>query len=67
MKVQTGFIRIPSPETTAIDLIRYARASGGIDRVYMVLQELAEVLKPAWLLETVGSDGTIAFAQRLGF
>lgn len=67
VKVQTGFIRISSPEATAIDLIRYARAIGGIDRVYTVLQELAEVLKPAGLLEAVGSDRTIAFAQRLGF
>jgi len=67
VKVQTGFMHISTPEATAIDLIRYARAIGGVDRVYTVLQELAEILKPAGLLEAIGADGKIAFAQRLGF
>ncbi|MEN6432896.1 MAG: type IV toxin-antitoxin system AbiEi family antitoxin [Smithella sp.] len=32
IKVQTGHIPVSSPEATAIDLIRYARSIGGLDR-----------------------------------
>ncbi|MFH0789694.1 MAG: type IV toxin-antitoxin system AbiEi family antitoxin [Pseudomonadota bacterium] len=67
LKVQTGYIHISSPEATAIDLLRYASSIGGVDRVFTVLQELAESIKPAGLLEAVQADGTVAYAQRLGW
>lgn len=67
VKVQTGHIPVSTPEATALDIIRYARRIGGLDRVLTVLQELAEVMKPEKLVETAKSDGKIAYAQRLGF
>ncbi|MDD5007332.1 MAG: type IV toxin-antitoxin system AbiEi family antitoxin [Syntrophorhabdaceae bacterium] len=67
IKVQTGYITVSSPEATAIDLVRYARAIGGLDTVFSVLQELGERLEPEKLVEGVQQDGNIANAQRLGW
>lgn len=67
IKVQTGYIPISTPEATAIDLIRYAKRIGGLDRVLTVLQELGEVMEPKRMDEAIKADGTIAYAQRLGF
>jgi len=67
VKVQTGHIPTSTPEATALDLIRYARRIGGLDRVLTVLQELGEVIEPGNLEEAAKSDGKIAYAQRLGF
>jgi len=67
VKVQTGHIPTSTPEATALDLIRYARRIGGLDRVLTVLQELGEVMEPEKLEEAAKSDGKIAYAQRLGF
>ncbi|KAA6344199.1 hypothetical protein EZS27_008170 [termite gut metagenome] len=41
---KTGYVNISSPELTAIDLIQYVSAVGGINRVSTVLNELAEVM-----------------------
>jgi hypothetical protein len=57
VKVQTGHIPVSTPEATALDLIRYARRIGDLDRVLTVLQELGEAMEPEKL----------ACAQRLGF
>ncbi len=67
IKVQTGFIPVSTPEGTAIDLIRYARAIGGIDRVLTVLQELGETMDRSKLVNAVMTDGNLAYAQRLGW
>jgi len=67
VKVQTGHIPISTPEATALDLIRYTRRIGGLDRVLTVLQELGEVMKPGSLKEAARLDGKVAYAQRLGF
>jgi len=67
VKVQTGHIPVSTPEATALDLIRYARRIGGLDRVLTVLQELGEVMEPGNLEAVVKSDGKMAYAQRLGF
>ena len=66
-KVQTGFIPVSTPEGTAIDLIRYARAIGGLDRVLTVLQELGETMDPLKLVDAVKTDGNLAYGQRLGW
>jgi predicted transcriptional regulator of viral defense system len=66
-KVQTGFIPVSTPEGTAIDLIRYARAIGGLDRVLTVLQELGETMDRLKLVSAVEADGNLAYGQRLGW
>ena len=67
VKVQTGHIPVSTPEATALDLIRYAKRIGGLDRVLTVLQELGETMEPAKLEKSAKSEGNLACAQRLGF
>jgi predicted transcriptional regulator of viral defense system len=67
IKVQTGFIVVSTPEATALDLVRYSRAIGGLDRVITVLQELGEVIHADKLIEAVQSDGNVTYVQRLGW
>ncbi len=67
VKVQTGHIPVSTPEATALDLIRYARRIGGLDRVLTVLQELGEVMDLEKLEEAAKTDGKMSHAQRLGF
>jgi len=67
IKVQTGHIPVSSPEATAIDLIRYARSIGGLDRAMTILQELAETMNAAKLIEAVKAEGNLVCAQRLGW
>lgn len=67
IKVQTGYIFVSSPEATALDLIRYARSIGGLDRVMTVLQELGESIDAAKLIDAVNADGSLVCAQRLGW
>jgi AbiEi antitoxin C-terminal domain len=40
VKTPTGTMRISTPETTAIDLVRFAKAAGYLDNVATVLSEL---------------------------
>lgn len=63
-----GYIEVSSPETTAIDLVGYHLASGGIDNVANILSEMAEdnLLDPAALLK-VSRLSPLPWAQRLGF
>ena len=67
IKVQTGHISVSSPEATAIDLIRYARSIGGLDRAITVLQELGESMNSAKLIAAVKAEGNLVCAQRLGW
>ncbi|MDO9529491.1 MAG: type IV toxin-antitoxin system AbiEi family antitoxin [Syntrophales bacterium] len=67
IKVQTGHISVSSPEATAIDLIRYARSIGGLDRAITVLQELGESMTSAKLIDAVKAEGNLVCAQRLGW
>ncbi|MHB8772653.1 MAG: type IV toxin-antitoxin system AbiEi family antitoxin domain-containing protein [Syntrophales bacterium] len=67
IKVQTGHIFVSSPEATALDLIRYARSIGGLDRVMTVLQELGEAMDAAKLSDAIKADGSLVCGQRLGW
>ncbi len=67
IKVQTGHIAVSSPEATAIDLIRYARSIGGLDRAITVIQELGETMGAAKLIVAVKAEGNLVCAQRLGW
>lgn len=67
VKVQTGFMTVSTPETTAVDLVCYARQIGGIDRVFTVFQELGEVLDADKLAAAAKAENNLAYAQRLGW
>jgi predicted transcriptional regulator of viral defense system len=66
-KTETGSIRVSTPEATAIDLLRYAMAAGGLDNVTSVLGELAERIDKDKLLEAAKADDEMSFVQRLGY
>jgi predicted transcriptional regulator of viral defense system len=67
VKTPTGAMRVSTPEATAIDLVRFARAAGQIDNVASVLAELLPLLDPKRLLRAVRAAGDVPNAQRLGY
>jgi predicted transcriptional regulator of viral defense system len=67
VKVQTGYIPVSTPEATTLDLLRYARSIGGLDRVYTVIQELGEKVNPSRLVAAARADGNLTCARRAGW
>jgi predicted transcriptional regulator of viral defense system len=67
VKTQTGSMRVSSPEATAIDLLRFARAAGHLGNVATVLRDLGEKLDPAKLLALARKDLESTNIQRLGY
>lgn len=66
MKTETGTMRVSTPETTALDLLRYIEGAGHLGIVATVLAELAEKMDGQRLVEAAKLDGEIANIQRLG-
>jgi len=65
-KTDTGKMKISSPALTALDLLRYPQAAGGINNVATVLVDLAEKIDPSQLAAL--SDATERpVVQRLGY
>ncbi len=67
VKTFTGAMRVSTPEATAFDLVRFARAAGQIDNVATVLADLVPLLDPKRMLKVVRAGGDIPNAQRLGY
>ncbi len=65
-KTATGAMRISSPALTALDLLRYPRASGGMDNAVSVLNELAAKIDPVQL-DALASKFERSIIQRLGY
>ena len=64
-KTDTGVMNVSSAALTALDLLRYPQASGGLDRIVTVLAELAPEVAPAQLAALSGSVER-PVVQRLG-
>ena len=67
VKTSTGAMRVSTPESTAVDLVRFAKAAGHLDNVAIVLMDLAPLLDPRRLLKVVRASGDLPNAQRLGY
>ena len=67
LKTEAGFMLVSTPEATAIDLLRYASAAGGLGNVATVLTELAERIDGRKLVEAAQANGELAYSQRLGY
>lgn len=67
IKTPTGTMRVATPETTAVDLVRFARAAGYLDNVATVLAELSSSLDPRKLLAAVRLVNDVPNAKRLGY
>ncbi|WP_306259915.1 type IV toxin-antitoxin system AbiEi family antitoxin [Pararhizobium sp. IMCC21322] len=65
-KTDTGSMRISSPALTALDLLRYRQASGGLDHTASVLNELASRIDPEQLL-SLAPTFERSVVQRLGY
>ena len=65
-KTDTGHMKVSSPELTALDLLRYAPALGGLDNVVTVLGDLAYGLDAEQL---AALSGTVerSVVRRLGY
>ncbi len=66
-KTPTGSMRISTPETTVVDLVRFARSAGHLDNVATVIAELSPSLDPRRLLAAVRRVNDLPNTQRLGF
>ena len=65
MPTPTGSVRVSTPETTALDLVRYARRAGYLNNVATVLADLAELLGADRLAQAAHHD--LSTARRLGY
>jgi len=52
---ETGTMRVSSPETTAFDLVRFARSAGHLGNVAKMLGELVELMAPKTLVTVAPS------------
>jgi len=67
MTVNTGYLKVSTPEVTAMDLLRYSARSGGLNHVATVLSELIESIDSDKLLALAQSSDEKAWVQRLGY
>ena len=65
-KTETGFMRVSSPELTALDLVQYSKAVGGLNLVATTLAELGENIEPRALLNVAHKEKPLAPLRRLG-
>lgn len=65
-KTDTGRMKVSSPELTALDLLRYPHAGGGLDNIATVVADLAEQLD-AGKLARLAAAYERSVAQRLGY
>ncbi len=65
--VDTGLLKLSTPEVTAMDLFLYLHRSGGINHSATVLSELIEVIDLEKLIELAKSSSQHAWIQRLGY
>lgn len=65
-QTETGYMRVATPEQTALDLLRYVRHCGYLSNVATVLAELGGELD-ADDLTRVGAHEELANVQRLGY
>ncbi len=66
-KTETGYINVSNPLLTAIDLIRYEKKIGGLNRASTVINELVEPVKRNDVNEELINYASVSSLQRLGF
>jgi predicted transcriptional regulator of viral defense system len=64
LQVETGMIRVSTPEATAVDLVR---AAAGLSTTATVLADLKERLRLPALRRALDSANDVTAAQRLGY
>jgi predicted transcriptional regulator of viral defense system len=67
LKTETGAMKVSTPESTALDLVRYAAHAGGLNNIATILSDLAEKIDPQHLVAAARREDDLPSAQRLGF
>lgn len=67
IKVASGYINVSSPEFTALSLIQYHEAAGGLSHVLTVLEELVEECRFETLPDIIIRYVPASVFQRLGY
>lgn len=67
IEAKTGYLRISSPEVTAMDLLLYTHRVGGLNAIGTVLSELIESIEPKKLIVLAKNLKGKAWVQRLGW
>ncbi|HKV42625.1 MAG TPA: type IV toxin-antitoxin system AbiEi family antitoxin [Blastocatellia bacterium] len=65
-KTDTGTMKVSSPELTALDLVRYPHAAGGLDNIATVLADLADRMNPE-KLAALAAVYERSVLQRVGY
>lgn len=65
--VKSGYLKVSTPEVTAMDLFLYPHRAGGLNHIATVLSELLESMNTDDLLKIMVSSKQKAWIQRLGF
>jgi len=65
--VHTGYLKVSSPELTAMDLFLYPRKSGGLNHIATVLSELIEAIDVNKLITLAKQVSEKMWLQRLGY
>ncbi|WP_406630302.1 type IV toxin-antitoxin system AbiEi family antitoxin, partial [Ornithobacterium rhinotracheale] len=66
-KTQNGYVKVSTPEVTALDLLIYENEIGGLNRATEVIQELCAEMDLKKMSNTLISQFPIASIQRLGY
>ena len=67
IKTAIGYINVSTPESTAMDIVCYARKCGGLNSVLTILEELAERMGNESLRALADVSHEKSWIQRLGF
>lgn len=65
--VNTGYLKVASPELVAIDLLEYVQRCGGLNHVVTVLSELIESIEIKKLIELADKINAKYQLQRIGY
>lgn len=65
--VSTGYLKVATPELTAIDLFKYSNRAGGISHIATVLSELVENIDAQKLIALAENIGELCQLQRIGY
>lgn len=66
-KTETAYIWVSRPELTALDLLRYRKRAGGLNRISGVLIELVESFSRDYINRQLVELAPLTMVQRLGY
>ncbi|MDR0633306.1 MAG: type IV toxin-antitoxin system AbiEi family antitoxin [Holosporales bacterium] len=65
--VNSGYLKVATPELIAIDLLRFVHKCGGLNHVATVLSELVEHIDACELINLASNVDSLPSLQRLGY